>query len=134
MKHSRLLLVAAGLFITCGPGHIIKAAEANPYYQGMMVRSGTYNSYDAQPHIQRNLYNIQARLLTLGYYVGPEGANGRENAYTRAAIREFQRDQGLKASGIVDRPTSQALNRKSYTHYRRYMPTGNRFTAPQTVR
>lgn len=45
------------------------------------------------------LRDAQARLTMLGYRLG--GLDGRMGKRTRSAIREFQREQGVEANGVV---------------------------------
>jgi S1-C subfamily serine protease len=51
----------------------------------------------------------QRALEALGYDPGP--ADGVLGPRTRSAIAAFQRDNGLQATGVIDRPTADALNR-----------------------
>ncbi len=48
---------------------------------------------------QATVSDLQLRLKTLGYDPGP--ADGQLGPKTRAAIRAYQRDAGLKADGMV---------------------------------
>jgi hypothetical protein len=50
---------------------------------------------------------IQARLTNLGYYGG--GLNGTLDAETTAALKRFQRDQGLDVTGQADDATVAKL-------------------------
>ena len=52
----------------------------------------------------------QEDLLKLGYDVGPTGADGKFGKNTEAAVKEFQKDQGLTADGIVGHATWAALD------------------------
>jgi peptidoglycan hydrolase-like protein with peptidoglycan-binding domain len=50
----------------------------------------------------------QARLNTLGYSNGkPDGAMGPK---TRSALRDFQKDRGIRVSGELDAATIAELN------------------------
>lgn len=50
---------------------------------------------------------LQEKLILLGYEPGPiDGAYGRQ---TRAAVRAFQRDAGIRVDGVVGRETLGAL-------------------------
>ncbi len=74
-----------------------------------------YNGYRYVPSRyvygwNRNTAAIQSQLIQLGYWVGSEGANGVMSNHTRNAVRQFQRDHGLKVDGIVGYQTSNALN------------------------
>lgn len=44
---------------------------------------------------------LQARLMALGYDLGPCGADGIFGRKTRAAVRAFQRDRGIRVDGIA---------------------------------
>lgn len=52
--------------------------------------------------------DVQRALLELGYDVG--AIDGIIGTKTRAAIRQFQKDQGLKADAIVGENTAAAMN------------------------
>jgi peptidoglycan hydrolase-like protein with peptidoglycan-binding domain len=51
---------------------------------------------------------LQKILIGLGYNPGP--IDGRMGFKTRAAVKEFQDDYGLKKSGYVDKKTWEELN------------------------
>jgi peptidoglycan hydrolase-like protein with peptidoglycan-binding domain len=55
------------------------------------------------------LSQFKAVLNGLGYNLGPDGVNGNYgnllDAYTQAAIQEFQGEQKLELTGILDQPT-----------------------------
>ena len=54
-----------------------------------------------------NVSQIQSALSRAGYYSGPvDGSLGPE---TRNALRRYQRDRGLTATGRIDRATINAL-------------------------
>src|SRR5262245_39619811 len=53
----------------------------------------------------------QQRLKDRGYYAGP--VDGVIGPRTAAALRAYQRDHGLKATGQVDSPTASALNERT---------------------
>lgn len=80
--------------------------------------------------------DVQSRLMNLGYYVGPAGANGVKNEYTKAAIRMFQENHSLKVDGIVGPKTYAKLNSyyKNYSqpqyysgYHRAYNPNTNTY-------
>lgn len=49
------------------------------------------------------IFHVQQRLQQLGYYKGTvDGANG---PMTKAAVRAFQRDNGLTPTGVVNQHT-----------------------------
>lgn len=65
----------------------------------------------SSPHLDLfpNTKSWQTCLLSLGYDLGPAGADGKDGPKTRAAVTAFQRDQGLTADGLVGRQTLAAL-------------------------
>jgi peptidoglycan hydrolase-like protein with peptidoglycan-binding domain len=73
-----------------------------------------------QGNLDNSVAFTQERLAQMGYWVGPSGANGILNSYTRNAIREFQRDNHLRVDGIVGSQTLRALDR--YARAYNYVP------------
>lgn len=73
----------------CGPS----AGRSARAYSGKPSRA------EAPITDQATVSNLQLRLTTLGYDPGP--ADGQLGPKTRAAIRAYQRDSGLKADGVV---------------------------------
>ena len=60
----------------------------------------------ARPVLRRGsrgsaVMELQLRLLSLGYDLGPCGADGIYGRKTRSAVRAFQRDCGIQADGIA---------------------------------
>ena len=51
--------------------------------------------------------NVQSALQEAGYYDGP--VTGWLNVETRAALANFQRDQGLEITGAIDESTVELL-------------------------
>ena len=61
------------------------------------------------PKEKENIREIQTCLKNAGFYHGEiDGVKGRK---TRAAIRKFQKENGLAADGIVGKKTWEALNK-----------------------
>lgn len=56
----------------------------------------------------RDVKGIQARLANLGYYGG--GVSGTLDAATTAAIKKFQGDHDLEATGVADDTTALLLS------------------------
>lgn len=52
---------------------------------------------------------VQEMLLVCGYSLGDYGADGKFGAKTTAAVRKFQKDQGLYVDGVVGKKTYAAL-------------------------
>jgi len=53
--------------------------------------------------------DLQRRLKLLGYDLGSTGVDGILGPKTADAVKEFQQDRGLRASGVVDQETWQEL-------------------------
>jgi Putative peptidoglycan binding domain len=72
-----------------------------------------YYDYDGPIYTYGNLLpdqviaNVQAALQDAGYYFG--SVTGSLSVETRAALSNFQRDQGLIITGAIDEPTVEAL-------------------------
>jgi len=72
-----------------------------------------YYDYDGPIYTYSNLLpdqviaNVQAALQEAGYYFG--SVTGSLSVETRAALANFQRDQGLIVTGAIDEPTVEAL-------------------------
>jgi hypothetical protein len=73
----------------------------------------SYYDYDGPIYTYGNLLpdqviaNVQAALQDAGYYFG--AVTGSLSVETRAALANFQRDQGLIVTGAIDEPTVEAL-------------------------
>lgn len=65
---------------------------------------------------------VQETLMKLGYDVGSYGADGKFGAKTEAAVKQFQRDHGLNADGVVGPLTYEALEKATPTE-KTYMVT-----------
>lgn len=72
-----------------------------------------YYDYDGPIYTYGNLLpdqviaNVQAALQDAGYYFG--SVTGSLSVETRAALSNFQRDQGMIITGAIDEPTVEAL-------------------------
>jgi hypothetical protein len=73
----------------------------------------SYYDYDGPIYTYGNLLpdqvivNVQGGLQDAGYYFGP--VTGSLSVETRAALANFQREQGLIVTGAIDEPTVEAL-------------------------
>ena len=73
----------------------------------------SYYDYDGPIYTYGNLLpdqviaNVQGALQDAGYYFG--AVTGSLSVETRAALVNFQRDQGLIVTGAIDEPTVEAL-------------------------
>ena len=52
---------------------------------------------------------IQNALIKLGYDVGPSGADGKYGVNTMAAVKKYQRDNGIRQTGYVGNVTAGRL-------------------------
>lgn len=57
-----------------------------------------------------DVVECQTDLIRLGYDLSPYGADGKFGAKTETAVKQFQKDNGLKADGIVGAATWAALD------------------------
>lgn len=62
---------------------------------------GELNSNSNYAGVHRHVRNLQKDLIKLGYDLGPDGADGYYGSYTKAAVRAFQRNNGLSVDGIT---------------------------------
>lgn len=59
----------------------------------------------------------QAELINRGYDLGAWGADGKFGNQTEKAVKEFQKDHGLKADGIIGADTWKALDETEPTAF-----------------
>ena len=94
-----------------------------PWGYGWGYPYGAYSYYDdgyAPEEYSQSEYNsdsgdssvsqIQEALAREGYYHG--AIDGRVGPATRNALRRYQRDHGLEATGRIDRSVLDALGRR----------------------
>lgn len=75
--------------------HSLRTAEPSP---------------SASPSSAIDVRTAQRALRARGYYSG--SADGVIGSHTRAALRHYQRDHGLKVTGRLDAPTARRLSLK----------------------
>ena len=98
------------VFVT-GGYYFLNASYWYPAYGYDPLNS--YYDYDGPIYTYGNLLpdqviaNVQAALQDAGYYFGP--VTGSLSVETRAALANFQREQGLIVTGAIDEPTVEAL-------------------------
>jgi Putative peptidoglycan binding domain len=98
------------VFVT-GGYYFLDASYWYPAYGYDPLNS--YYDYDGPIYTYGNLLpdqviaNVQVALQDAGYYFG--AVTGSLSVETRAALANFQRDQGLIVTGAIDEPTVEAL-------------------------
>jgi len=90
--------------------------DVNTIYIGQVIRiteavdlssiTGTLTSGSTGNDVRK----LQKALIMLGYSVGSSGADGVYGSSTESAIKKFQTDKGLTATGIADQDTIKTLN------------------------
>jgi murein L,D-transpeptidase YcbB/YkuD len=60
-------------------------------------------------HRSTSVYHVQRRLGEWGYPGGEMDEQGYYGDPTKSAVEDFQNDQGLEATGLMDAPTLEAL-------------------------
>jgi peptidoglycan hydrolase-like protein with peptidoglycan-binding domain len=58
---------------------------------------------------------LQEKLIAAGYNVGPTGADGKYGANTEAAVKAYQKANGLTEDGIAGSKTKNSLNSNTET-------------------
>lgn len=78
----------------------VKPAAGKDFSNYPIIKKGSINNY---------VKECQEVLIALGYDLGKYGADGDFGSKTRQAVRDFQKDKGLKVDGIVGKATWKAL-------------------------
>ena len=103
IHHTRIVFVSGGWYYW----------ERSYWFPAWGYHSQSVYGYDGPIYAYNNLEpdqvvaNVQATLQQLGYYHGP--INGVLGSATRAAIANYQRDQGLYSTSAIDEATLAAL-------------------------
>lgn len=72
------------------------------------LRTAAEPSRSASPSSGMGVRTAQRKLEARGYYSG--SADGVLGSSTRAALRHYQRDHGLRVTGRLDSPTARSLS------------------------
>lgn len=72
-----------------------------------ITKSSKQECSSSDKYVKKTSYNIQRALKYAGCYSGR--IDGKIGKYTKRAIRNFQRQKGLKVDGIVGKRTWSAL-------------------------
>jgi peptidoglycan hydrolase-like protein with peptidoglycan-binding domain len=78
---------------------------------------------------QSQVKDLQSKLKQQGYYEGQ--VDGRIGPNTQQAIRQFQEDKGINATGTADPQTMAALNSNQGTQQGQ-LPSGSKSKAPSS--
>lgn len=87
-------------------------AGLDMYFGGSGQYEGPLDWYKRQGFKDTDIQQIQQRLIDLGYNVGRTGADGKMGANTIAAIKQFQKDNGLAVDGKFGGQTRLAMQRR----------------------
>ncbi len=60
---------------------------------------------------------LQLNLISLGYSVGKSGADGKFGPATKAAVLQYQKDNGLKVDGVVGNQTMNSISYNMKSSY-----------------
>lgn len=113
MNHTGLY-IGGGLVIHCS-GEVKKETVSNKAWTHFAIPKGIEGDTPAwRPTIRRgstgdDVKYAQEILLGLGYDLGSYGADGKFGAKTQTAVKDFQREHGLNADGIIGPLTWEAL-------------------------
>jgi Putative peptidoglycan binding domain len=94
---NRWWVLALILALLLGCGRLSRRATGGPEAEGT----------GAMGRVNRDLMQVQRRLKELGHDPGP--IDGQLGSQTQAALKAFQTDYGLAATGEIDTETRAAL-------------------------
>ena len=89
-----------------------KMTAAFKRYRTMLAKGVTYSA--APVEAAQNATQIQKDLAKLGFYKGP--INGKYGPMTRAAVRAFQKENGLAPDGKYGKITDEVLDKQISKH------------------
>ena len=99
-----IVFVSGGYFFLDG-GYWYPAWGYDPLSSNYDYDGPIYTSGNQLP--DETIANVQVALQQAGYYAGE--VTGSLDVETRAALANYQRDQGLPVTGAIDQPTVQSL-------------------------
>ena len=101
---TRFALFGAGYYFWDN-GYWYPAYGYDPSYNVYEYEEPIYGYGDLEP--AQVIANVQTELQRLGYY--PYAVDGQMGPMTRAAIANYQRDNGLAITSAIDGPTLDSL-------------------------
>lgn len=92
--------------------NIVSIAAGNPAKDGKEEKRRCYEL--RLPYLRRGdsgtaVIAVQFQLAGQGYYIGPDGADGDYGFNTESAVKEYQRNVGLPADGVIGPETGAKL-------------------------
>ena len=103
-RFARFALFGSGYYFWDG-GYWYPAYGYDPAYNTYAYEEPIYGYNDLEP--AQVIANVQTELQRLGYY--RYAVDGQMGPATRAAIANYQRDNGLPMTSAIDEPTLQSL-------------------------
>jgi hypothetical protein len=103
-RYNRIVLFGGGYYFW-NDGYWYPAYGYDPSYSTYAYEEPIYGYNELPPG--QVIANVQTALQEQGYY--NDAVDGLIGPNTRAAISNFQRDQGLPVTAAIDGPTLQAL-------------------------
>ena len=104
-QHFRVIVFDVGGFYYWDGGYWYPAWGYDPSYNNYDYDGPIYSYNNLLP--DQVIANVQTQLKQDGYYFGP--INGSLDSATRAAIANYQSDEGLVVTATVDEPTVESL-------------------------
>lgn len=102
-----------GDFLDLVQGHDIDNKPGKPKKnKGGSSNNGLLQKGDSGKAVK----HVQKRLIRLGYDLSRFGADGHYGNETKAAVKEFQKDEGIAVDGIVGLVTRKYLNNADKNH------------------
>ena len=102
--YTRFALFGSGYYFWDG-GYWFPAYGYDPAYNTYSYEEPIYGYGDLEP--AQVIANVQTELQRMGYY--RYAVDGQMGPMTRAAIRDYQRDNGLAITSAIDEPTLDSL-------------------------
>ena len=103
-RYSRFALFGTGYYFWDN-GYWFPAYGYDPGYNSYSYSEPIYGYNDLDP--EQVISSVQTELQRLGYY--RYAVDGQMGPATRAAIANYQRDNGLSITSAIDEPTLQSL-------------------------
>ncbi len=104
-QHCNTIVLVGGGYYFLDAGYWYPAWGYDPSYNYYDQDGPIYTYGNLLP--DQVIANVQVVLQDAGYYFGP--ITGSLNVETRAALANYQRDQGLLITGAIDQPTIESL-------------------------